>query len=215
MAYVNVGPGTWVPIEKRDTAWYVFHELFMCRVSNIQSRSSDHIRYFGMPGIGDPEYDREMANELIDTAIPISKMVEFYEKGVIVRVIKPSDTKLIYDYISNHLNAWKNKLESSGMNMRDAPINDLILMDKFANAVYEHAKYEFTNDYVDSVLARRMGSVMRVSRSNVLAPYVPKIVTFNKIEDEEEKPEEKRPTRTSMAETFVNARVSKADRKWR
>ena len=46
------------------------------------------------------------------------------------------------------------------MNVGQAPIDDLIAMDRFANEVYEFAKYQFTKEIVDSVVVKNMESIM-------------------------------------------------------
>lgn len=170
---------TWVPESKRTPAWALFNTKFHCRVSNIQSMSIDYMQEVGLPAIGDRRYDQEMANELIDRMLTINEMVEFHKKGVTVRVVKYDDTKKIYELISNHLIAWKNQLEN-GANTRGAPIDDLILLDQFANVVYKHAKYQFTTDMVDSILARQMSSRVRGSRTNLLRSATKNVVVDDK-----------------------------------
>lgn len=172
---------TWVPEEQRDTSWYLFHKKFRCRVSNIKTMSMDYVKTFGMPTVGDPVHDTQMANELVDRMLSINQMLEYHREGVDILVCKYSDTKEIYERISDHLSAWKRTLETS-YSTRGAPIEDLIELDKFANVVYKHAKFQFTQEYVDSILARSMGNHMRVNRSNIMAQK-PTVITINKIDE--------------------------------
>ena len=215
------GMPTWVPPEQRDTRWYIWSELFQVRISNIENMSLDYLKHFGMPAIGESQYDQATANELITTMIPIARMVDCFEKGVKVYISKPSDTKIIYDHIQAHLIAWKQKLED-GMNVRDAPIKDLMMMDKFANAIYEHAKYEFTEAHVDSIMARRMSGSLRLTRTKVLGNFTPQATTINQATKEEKEDSEKTkveeskyPKRVSMAETFANSDVAGNHKRWR
>jgi hypothetical protein len=203
----TTGRGTWVPPEQQDTRWCIWNLKFRCRVPFIQTMSVDYMQHFGMPTVGDSRYahyDKEMANEPITTMLSINQMVEYFRKGVTVAVCRHADTKVIYEHISNHLRAWKDKLEV-GFNIRSAPIEDLILLDKFANAVYRHAAPYFTAAYVDSILARKMSESLRVTRQNVLSrpPAVKKINADPEKSEHEDEKDDGLPKRESMAETFA------------
>ena len=118
---------TWIPEANRDTAWPIWHKLFMCRVRMIDTLSADYIKHFGMPATGIAEYDTEIPKEAVIRMLTINQMVEFYKKGVNVSVVNLKDTKIIYDFITDHLLAWKDKLNNSFGN-RGAPLDDLILL---------------------------------------------------------------------------------------
>lgn len=159
---------TWLPESERDTSWYIFNQKFRCSVPHIAMRSSEHIKHFGMPSCGIKEIDTETARERIDTYLSINQMVEYFKKGTIVGVKKISDTKLIYERIVDHLNAWKKQLRE-GLNNGEAPIDDLMELDQFANAVYAHAQFQFTNEIVESLLMRRMDEIMPFNRDTLVA----------------------------------------------
>lgn len=159
----------WVPKHLRPTAWWIWNKKFKCRVPYLKSLSIDKLKQFGMPDSGDPMVNRQMANEMVDRLLTINVMTEYFMNGVTVAVVDPKDTGIIYEYISNHLNFWLKQLEGS-WNVRGAPIADLIKLDEFANAVYKHAKYQFTQEIVDSVLHRKLSSHMRVTRRLMPSP---------------------------------------------
>lgn len=196
---------------KADTAYYIWEYLFRCRVPQLQTTSAEYIRHFGVPTTGIPEYDKNLANQLVDTAIPIVKMVEYFKKGIPVYIIKQSDVKTIYEYIEQHIHAWKNNIQR-GIHIGNAPIDDLIVMDQFANKIYEHAKYNFTKEMADSMLLRQMSSVMSVNKSNILKPIEDelKTVTVNAVEDD---PNDGYKPRESFADLFKNRKIG--ERKWR
>lgn len=196
---MTTGAGTWIEPEKRSTAWWLWNKKFRCKVSNIQTLSVEYIEHFGMPAVGDPIYDTQTANELVDRMLSINQMVEYHQKGVNIYVNRYEDTKEIYELISNHLNAWKQQLEN-GFNIRGAPVEDLLMLDKFANVVYKHAKYQFTTEMVDSIMARRMSSTLRGNRTNLLASET-KTVTIN-ADGEKVISETKYPERQSMDQAF-------------
>jgi hypothetical protein len=122
------------------------------------------------------------------------------------------DTKEIYERISDHLNLWKQKLENS-FHVKDAPIDDLLLLDKFANVVYKYAAPQFTTEMVDSLIARRMSSAMKFNRQNILSPLKNKVI--NPI-DGTTTEESKIPERVSMSDSFLASRPNNiSNKKWK
>jgi hypothetical protein len=143
----------------------VWEYLYRVRVPYLQYRSIDDIKKFGVGLSGISEIDNDKTNEIIAVMIPISKMVECFSNGVSVLIPNSTDIKDIYDAISDHINAWKKMLQN-GINIGDAPIDDLIDMDKFANSVYSYAKYEFTPDILNSIIANQLASVQKINVTN-------------------------------------------------
>lgn len=207
---------SWIPPEQRDTRWYIWHKLFLCRVNAFKSRSIEDVEHFGVPFSGDPLYDQAMMQEDRQRMLTIDQMVEFFRQGIVVGVVKPSDTKVIYEHITDHLNAWLKKLEN-GWHIGDAPIDDLILMDKFANAVHKHARHHFTTEIVDSLIARRLAGTLKVSRDKILGGG-PKPQIVNKLDAKEGEEDDapKFPERKGMGEIFAaRSPLANGAPKWR
>jgi hypothetical protein len=195
----------WVPPEERDTGWWLFNQLFHCRVQRIQTVSIDEMKDYGTPTSGDPEFDAQMRNERIDRMLTIKQMMEYWDQGVTVGVVSEKDTKSIYELITNHLLAWKRHLEVE-INVRGAPLDDLIKLDAFANIVYKHARFHFTKEYVDSILGRKIEAIPH-ARDNVIKPFS-EVVRINaderaqSPEDAQKKLEEQYPDRVSLSDAF-------------
>lgn len=195
-----------------DTSTYIFDYLFKCRIPNLQTMSEEYIRFFGMPTTGDPSIDKAMADQWITTMIPISKMVEYSKQGITIKVVKYEDVKTIYSYISLHLQAWKNQI-GNGINIGNAPIDDLIDLDAFANIVYDHAKFQFTRDIADSILERQMSTITRFNKSNFFKPDI-------KVKDSDgdgitrinSEPVDNFPKRESLSDIFKDRKIGY--RKW-
>jgi hypothetical protein len=202
---------SWVPESQRDTRWHIWNDLYMCRVPFIHTMSSDYVRNFGMPVTGLDEYDRGMANELVVRMLSINDMVDYFGRGVTVRVCSPPDTKAIYDSISAHLNAWRRQLED-GFHVRNAPLQELQLMDRFASAVYEHAQCYFDTAFVDSLLARQMAGLMGGITRDSLITKKPAHLTNH--DADETQPSVNRPSRVSMAEIFASRQIA-GKAKWK
>lgn len=194
----------WVPYDKRPPAWFIWNELYQVSIPYIQMLSMEELEEYGMPASGDPYYDYGTANELRMIMIPISQMVIYFSKGVQLYVVNKDDTKRIYERISDHLNAWKANLEHS-LNIGDAPFEDLKLMDQFANVVYEHAKYQFTDDTISSFLARRVDA-----RSTQLHDMIDRIENPVSQQQKEKDDHDKQfPKRESMADFFQPFRTNR------
>lgn len=192
-------PGTWIPVEQRDTRWWIWVKKWMCRVSNIQSMSITYLRFHGMPTSGDAREDQAAAHEQIIRMLTIDEMVEFFRAGITVGVVRHEDTKAIYEHIVNHLNYWKHRLDTE-FHIGDPPLDDLVLMDTFASAVYKHARHHFTQGMIESYLARHMSTILEVDRESILKPYKVKTVTINAAPEPVEEPSF--PEHPSMAEAF-------------
>lgn len=196
--------GTWIPPEQRDTRWYLWNARFQCRVPFLQSQALASLKHFGLPTSGDTRLDRSMRDELVERALCIDEMVELFKQGVTVGVIQPKDTVKIYEHISAHLTKWKD-LMMYRMNRGDAPIEDLVLLDQLAQAVYPHAQSQFGTDVVDSFLARNISSVMRFNRGEVFKPK--HLAEVEMTEEERERARlQSQPQRESMADIFSSFR---------
>ena len=162
------------PIQE-DTTSLLWDYYFSVKIPYLQSTSEDYLRIYGMPSTGNKQIDMEVANSWISTMANIATMVDHFKEGTPVRVVKQSDTKIIYDHISRHLENWKNKLQY-GINIGEAPIEDLISMDRFANTVYEYAKYQFTPETISSLIGRDLSNVLGFTPSTFFKPGTVEVV---------------------------------------
>lgn len=190
-------------MNETDTTVLLWEHLFKCRIPNLQTMSPEYIKQVGIFKTGDPGIDREIANQWITTMLSIAKMTEYFSEGVPIKVVKYEDVKTIYTYISRHLDAWKDQIQN-GMNIGDAPIEDLILLDQFANTVYDRAKYQFTKDTVNSLLGQHIQNMFKINKSNIL-----RMPRANSGEDPKE---DKFPQRESLSEMFKDRLVGMRNR---
>lgn len=187
----------------RDTTVKLWEYLYRVRIPYIHARSIEDIKMYGTNITGVPEIDKDYASEIITCMITVNQMVEYYKEGVPIRIPSQSDIKEIYDSISDHLYAWKDRLYA-GINIFNAPIEDLILMDKFANAIYDHAKYHFTDDVLNSLTASHLVNLSPINTMNMFKPSVKEYIkgTSGVTIINKETEEEKLPERESLGEYF-------------
>ncbi len=152
-----------------DTTKLIWDYYFKVSMPFLQTSSEDYLRIHGIPLSGDHTIDNQVATSWITTMANIATMVDHYKNGVMIKVCSEADTKTIYDYISRHLEAWKFNLQHA-VNIGDAPIDDLIAMDQFANEVYEFAKYHFTPDTLTSIFGRNMGNLLGFTPGSFFKP---------------------------------------------
>lgn len=196
-----------------DTTVLIFDYLFMVRMPKIQITSVEYIKMFGTPTTEHPEIDAELANEWHTTMTNIATMVDYFKEGVQIKVVKYEDVKTIYEFITQHLQAWKRHLEY-GLNVGDAPIEDLIAMDQFANAVYDHAKFQFTPETVSSLLLEKMSNITRFNKHNFFTkplPLASKSDSVVKINASDEKTDTY-PERESLADMLKGKAIG--SRRW-
>ena len=192
---------------KISTETYIFHHVFLCRIPYIASMSIEYMKQFGIPSSGDKEVDERMSKQDITTMLPISEMAKYYSQGVNVSIVQRADVKDIYILITNHLAAWKRHIEKS-INLGNAPMEDLIMLDEFANAVYSEAKFEFSTEVAQSTFMQHMSSSIRSNKNNFFkkAGTTPSLdrdgnVRIHSPEDQVY------PERESMSDIFRNRRI--------
>lgn len=179
-----------------DTASDIFDRVWRCVFSKNLTTSEEYYRVFGKASTGYKHLDKQCKDEIVDTYITIEKMVEYFKKGVTVGIVRYDDVEKIYECIERHLLRWKEQFEY-GVNIGDAPVEDLVDLDRFANAIYDKAKYTMTPELVDSLMVRQMARTTTLSRSTL----------FNKTQELEsvttgEINEDKYPVRKELGDVF-------------
>ncbi|MDR3392209.1 MAG: hypothetical protein P4L77_10805 [Sulfuriferula sp.] len=195
--------GTWVPESERTPTWIIFHQVWKCRAPVFQMRSLEDVEHFGVPTSGERDFDAGMMSERRLQYMTIAQMVELFQRDVTVGLFDVNDAKQIYEVITDHLKLWQDTLAYSP-NVKPAPevFEELMLMDGFAQAVWPHAQPLFTTEFVESVLLRRITSIMLPEAAdNKEAP--PPVTKDNPYV---------LPERDSFAEIFANRRA--LNRSW-
>jgi hypothetical protein len=88
--------------------------------------------------------------------------MEVYKRGGVIYLAKQEDCATIFGNISLHVKAWIDYINTPRPNRKKPPINDLIELELFANAIYAQAKYherESIRRDIDSISALNRLSV--------------------------------------------------------
>jgi hypothetical protein len=193
-----------VDAKGRETRWYLWHEVYLVRLPKIDLMTEEEFKSFGILDSGSKLENRLTMNELTEVMLPIVKIMYHFESGARISVVKPSDTKWIYDRITSHLEAWKKYLDTK-LNIAGAPIEDLIRLDRFANAVYPHATEFFKRSYVETKFME-MGDASLARMASVLSMF-DMGRTPDEVRREENYQRTKYPERTSPIESLVRQKA--------
>lgn len=134
----------------KDTRPDIFDRLFLFRTSYKASRSVESIRNYGMPTTGDPDIDRDMHHQAMDLWITINDVVELMRQNLPVSVVHRRDTVDIYKAVMNHLRAWEYDQAHEYVPAKP-PTEDLALLVRLADELFEYVKYEEGVEPVDDL----------------------------------------------------------------
>ena len=138
----------YIPERNRDTRYALWFDRYQCRVPYIQTLSIDELSENGLPTSGDIHHDHAMQWEPRLISLPIHRMAELWNEGANLALVKRSDAPKIFDAISKHLHAWKDHIANS-YHPNTPPYDDLLLLDQFANVIYEHAKFAYDRTFIE------------------------------------------------------------------
>lgn len=134
--------------ENRDTRYPLWFVRYECRAPYIQTLDVEELERDGLPTSGDIHHDHAMQWEPRLLSIPIVRMAELWNTGANVALVKRSDAPKIYEAITNHLLAWRHHIENA-YHPRTPPYEDLLVLDQFANIIYDHAKFAYDQTFIN------------------------------------------------------------------
>jgi hypothetical protein len=118
--------------------------------------SIPYLQTYGTYITGIKDVDQASANQLITTMKPIHELAEYHKRHVMIYLVNADDSTEIYKSVFAHLEAWERKLRF-GMNVGDAPVEDLIALESFARTVYYNAQHRMppesaTSSFIQGLL---------------------------------------------------------------
>lgn len=138
----------YIPERNRDTRYALWFDRYQCRVPYIQTLSIEELSENGLPTSGDIHHDHAMQWEPRLISLPIHRIAELWNEGANISLVKRTDAPKIFDAISKHLHAWKDHIANS-YHPSTPPYDDLLLLDQFANVIYEHAKFAYDRTFIE------------------------------------------------------------------
>ena len=136
----------------KDTIPMLWHKIYRVKVPELAVKNDAEIALFGTYITDNKEIDDKLVNKSVIAWHTIISMINMYEEGHTVVIPSPNDVIEIYDVISLHLYKWKHVIDTS-INLREIPVEDLILMDDFNNNLFSYAKSNIiSNNETSNVL---------------------------------------------------------------
>jgi len=144
----------------------IFRDIWKVKTQHKYLINLDHAEIFGVPTTGDKDYDDAMQNQIETTYQTINKLIEWHKNGIPFSICNMSDASTIYNIVNGYLEAWKYNLSNS-INIGNAPTDDLIAMDAFAQEIYPYASttVKTSNTTVESWITGGNGNL--ASRNNL------------------------------------------------
>ena len=100
--------------------------------------SEEYNRVVGHISTGSALEDMKLMNEEVHVGGSIEDMLRLFRDGVHITLRDPRDLAEIYDHITQHLNNWIEYINYD-LNIHNAPMEGLTLMEEFAEAIYPQA----------------------------------------------------------------------------
>jgi len=180
-----------------DTSELIFTRRFLVSVPQIDLVTEDEIKMYGTLITGDPSVDRMMATQMTRTYLPIATMAGLFDRGSRVSIINRDDVKIIYDYITQHIQAWSHVMTTS-IHSKIAPVDDLAKLDNFAQAIFKDLRHDIKDTPIfESDLLRRLQKLSTPGLSKV-----------TQIEEKD------LPERSSFNELMKDLNIKKGRNRW-
>jgi hypothetical protein len=176
----------------------LFTTLFHCKIPELHRHDETYLREVGHHVTGDKAWDKELMHQLVDVYLTPVRMVTLFSIGSQIVFHNPRDALVVYDLIKTHLENWQRAIEQS-LHPQNPPMDDLRLMEEFAEAIYPLAKVYMNKEApVSGFMGKLMGMGARTPLSGSTAsPSAPRRTfspdlgrRFRQTEEEAEKKEE-------------------------
>ncbi len=186
----------------KDTTGPLWDMLYKVSVPYLLSRTEQELETYGTVLSGNQYIDADVSKDMMITMKSISELAEYYREGIPIGLINKDDAEPIYNAIQDHLLAWKTQL-NVGINIGDAPVEDLVLLDEFANSVFDVAKHQYKPGYDDNFLVRQLGYNNKIGPHNFFKPEVIKTISTDiRINPSDTSTKDTTPKRDSLSDFF-------------
>lgn len=129
-------------VKPHPLIYAIFFKRYRIRMTAKDVRSIEQMRARPTYSSGDTKLDKSILNTETIVYSTINEMVEFYREGVSFFLTQAEDSRTIYEAVTDHTGYWRETMMKA-LNVRNAPIEDLILMERFAASIYKHARFQY------------------------------------------------------------------------
>jgi len=127
----------------------IFHKLYHVRIPVLATYSDAELDLIGIPMNVIDGANKDVSAELTDAMLPISRLAELYNNGFKITLIDNRDINEIYNAIDKHLQTWQGK-QMFSLNVGTGPVDDLKILDKFANEMFSNNKVTIVDELTNA-----------------------------------------------------------------
>jgi len=122
----------------------IFQYYVDCFIPQLYLVDQSFVEEFGLQTSMSEELDNGRMNAPVPARLTVAQMADKARQGAQIALMYPDDSKQIYEWIRDHVNDWHDALLMDP-NRRDAPVEDLAILEEFAEQVFPMAR-----TYMDS-----------------------------------------------------------------
>lgn len=123
---------------KSEHAHLIWDTLYDCYIPEIVTQNTEYLRKFGVRLTGDKTVDIHASKNLTQVKIPIISIMEYFDQGIPVQILKREDMLSMNRDITLYLDEWKNAMKFD-INVTAPPRDLLTTLDKFCKHIYGKA----------------------------------------------------------------------------
>jgi hypothetical protein len=116
----------------------IFTDIWKVKTQNKYLVNLEMAEIMGTPTTGDTGYDKAIQDQMEITYQTINTLVDWHKNGIPFSIVRIEDVNTIYNIVNSYIEAWQFNLSRS-INIADAPVEDFITLDAFAQAIYPYA----------------------------------------------------------------------------
>ena len=120
----------------------IWDNLYTVYIPEQTTLDPEHIRRFGTYITQNKNVDKMLENNLTMVKIPISKILDYYDRGIEVQIPNREDMITMHKHIELYLAEWKEYIRVSIHGQMDAQNNKELItaLEKLSKHIYEKAK---------------------------------------------------------------------------
>lgn len=141
------------------TATQIWDDLYNAYVPDFVTINRDYIRKFGVPSSGNKDIDKMMSNNLTFVKIPIIKILEHYDNGVVVEIPSRQDMIAIHKAIERYLQEWRDHLTYDINSDKQTHKTLILSLEKLSKLIFEKA---YPKEVMDSIINPRSFGILNI-----------------------------------------------------
>lgn len=138
----------------------IFQYYVDCMIPQMYLIDHAFAAQFGLQTSMDEAVDSGRMNAPVAARLTVVQMAEKAHQGAQVALMNPEDSKQIYEWIRDHVSDWHDALLMDP-NRRDAPLEDLAILEEFAQQLFPMARMYMERQPTTSKLFNALDNMNR------------------------------------------------------